>query len=150
MGLFDFFKSKPTNSHLPQHPVNNLYADNYFKNMEQIEVMWSVLQNLKGFTTPQASALENLCTKNITEYKLYINTYDGAEPPHHAPAYVRLAMLYEKQNRFEDGINICVDAIKNGAYEDGSKGKMYGRLARLIKKSGIEVSPDILKLTQEG
>ena len=146
MGIFDFFKPKPA---LNTTYVRNPYGDQYFKNMEQIDVMWSVIQNLKCFSSEQAAALEKLCIQNINEYKLYVSAYDGIEPPHHAPAYVRLAMLYEKQNRFEDGIKVCVDAIQNGAYEDGGKGKMYGRLARLIKKSGIIVGEDILRLTQE-
>ena len=151
MGLFNFFKPKPAPTPTPSVTyVRNPYGDAYFKNMEKIDVMWSVIQNLKGFSTEQANQLEALCKQNIQEYKLYVSKYDGIEPPHHAPAFVRLAMLYEKQERYEDGINVCVDAIRSGAYEDSSKGKMYGRLARLIRKSGASVSDDILKLSQEG
>lgn len=146
MGIFDFLKPKPT---LNTTYVRNPYGDQYFKNMEQIEVMWSVLQNLKAFHTPQAQQLEQLCKQNIQEYKQYIG-FENSEPPHKAYAYVRLAMLYEKQERWDEGIEVCVDAIRTGAYEDGSNGKMYGRLARLIKKSGRPVNEDILRLTQEG
>ena len=148
MGLFDLFK--PQNQQPYRYGYQkNPYADTYYKNMEKIEVMWSVLQNLKGFHTPQAYELEQLCKQNIMEYKQYISFEQMREPPHHAPAYVRLAMLYEKQERYKAGIELCVDAIQNGAYEDGNKGKMYGRLARLIKKSGITVTPDVMALSQK-
>lgn len=151
MSLFNLFKQKkqepPTyNPSQKQYPI----ADTYFKHMEEIEVMWSVIQNLKMFTSEQAQKLESACINNIEEYKLYVSQYDGIEPPHHAPAFVRLAMLYEKQQEYEKGINVCVDAIRSGAYEDNSKGKMYGRLARLINKSGITVDQNILKLTKGG
>lgn len=146
--LLNMFSQKPEKVRQPYPTYTpNPYADQYFRNMEKIEVMWSVLQNLKAFNTPQAYELEQACKKNIEEFKMYISA-GKYEPPHKARAYVRLAMLYEKQERWEDGINICVEAIRCGAYEDGSNGKMYGRLARLIKKSGKTVSAEVLQLTK--
>lgn len=142
MVFFDFFNRQPVY-------VRNPYADSYYNNMEQIEVMWSVIQNLRAFNGDQAYQLEALCRQNITEY-LKLSQFDknhDIEPPHHAPCCVRLAMLYEKQGRYEEGINLCADSIKAGAYADGSKGQMYGRLARLIRKSGLNVSDDIKMLT---
>ena len=59
-------------------------------------------------------------------------------------------MLYEKQARYDEAISICAIAIHNGITYDGSKGEMYGRLARLIRKAGKPVSDDILKLLQGG
>lgn len=141
--LLNIEKPKPVLQ--PMH-VRNPYADAYYGNLEKIEVMWSVLRNLNAFHTPQAYQLEQLCKQNIVEYKQYISLENV--PPLHAPAFVRLAMLYEKQERWDDGIKVCVDAIKSGAYEDGSNGKMYGRLARLIKKSGKTYGEEILKLTK--
>jgi len=143
--LIKAFSPKPT---LKPTYKPNPYADEYYTNMQQVEVMWSVLQNLKAFHTPQAYQLEQACKKNIEEYKLFVAN-DQHEQPRKAYAFIRLAMLYEKQERWSDGIKVCVDAIQSGAYEDGSNGKMYGRLARFIKKSGMEVSEDILKLTKE-
>jgi len=128
--------------------IENPYADQYYKHMEKIEVMWSVLQNLKAFNTQQAYDLEKACIENIQEFKLYASACQY-EPPRKVRAYIRLAMLYEKQERWDDGIKVCVEAIKSGAYEDGSNGKMYGRLARLIKKSGKDVGDEILRLTKE-
>lgn len=149
MGLFDIFKSKP------QAPVpvqKNPYSDDYFKDMEKIESAWSVLQNLKVFYGEQADSFETLCRKNAQDYHRMTEYDKSIDPncviPKHAPAFVRLAMLYEKREDYEQAITVCVEAIQCGAYDDGSKGKMYGRLARLIRKSGIDVNPEILKLAE--
>ena len=128
----------------------NPASDKYYKGLDRIETMWSVIQNLKMFTGDQADQLEMECKKNINSFH-YMIEYDkkmGAQTPKHAPCFVRLAMLYEKQERYEEAINICVMAIQAGAWDDHSKGKIYGRLARLIRKSGIQVSPDIMRLAE--
>lgn len=143
-----FFKSgKPVA--VPK-PEKNPYSDDYFILMEKIEIAWSVLNNLRSYTGDQADALERMCLNGADLYK-QMTEYDaemGFDPPPHAPCYVRLAMLYEKQERYQEGIETCVAAIKAGAYSDSTNGKMYGRLARLIRKSGIKVTDDIIKYTQ--
>lgn len=129
---------------------NNRESDKYYKGMDRIEAMWSVLQNLRIFTGEQADKFELECKKNINSFHRMID-YDmkkGMQTPKHAPCYMRLAMLYEKQERYEEAINICVMAIQAGAWDDHSSGKMYGRLARLIRKSGLQVSPDIMLLAE--
>lgn len=134
-------------------PQRNPYGDKYYEYMGKVESAWSVLQNLKLFFGDEAEAFERLCIENLALYKNMID-YDAQnasrnyEPPKHVPAYVRLAMLYEKQEKYQKAIDICVEAIKIGAYDDHSKGKMYGRLARLIKKSGVQATPDIQKLIE--
>lgn len=138
------------------NPVNynndlNAKSSKYFSTLQEIESMWSVMYNLKLMSGEKADAFEIKCKENIVELYDMLDAskkakFDSSVPPS-VPAYIRLAMLYERQERYQDAINICVDAIKAGAIDDGSKGKMYGRLARLIRKSGIEVNDDILSLT---
>ena len=147
MGLFNLIRSVIKES---PTPTKNPYSDKYFADMERIETMWSVIQNLKLYTGNEAAQFASLCRQNMTIFNLMVE-YDlknDYPAPKHAPCYVRLAMLYEKQENYKEAIDICIKAIKIGAYDDHSKGKMYGRLARLIRKSGIEVSPEILKLTE--
>lgn len=115
--------------------------------------MWSVMYNLKIINGEQADIFEQKCKDNISELYQMLDVnkkygFDSTMPPH-VPAYVRLAMLYEKQERYQEAINICVEAIKAGAVNDGNKGKMYGRLARLIRKSGIQVSDDVIALSMK-
>ena len=122
-----------------ERPVSTLY----FKQMESIDVQWAVISNLRAYNSKEAQNLELLCIQNTLLYKSIVNEFraKGIEEPHHAPCYVRLCMLYEKQGRFEDAVQMCKEAIDAGAYDDGSKGKMYGRLARLLRKAAAQI-PD--------
>ena len=52
------------------------------------------------------------------------------------PAYERLAMLYERQKRFDKAIEVCNDAIKN----DASFEVMLKRKDRLLKKPKSSVA----------
>lgn len=130
-----------------------IYIDKYYKGMEEIESMWSVMYNLKIVNGEQADIFESKCKSNLIDLYQMLDVnkkykYDSTMPPH-VPAYVRLAMLYEKQKKYAEAIDICVEAIKAGAISDGNKGKMYGRLARLIRKSGITVNDEILALSMK-
>lgn len=49
------------------------------------------------------------------------------------PSFKRLAIIYEKQGKIKDGIEICEKALKLGL-EDGTKGGFKGRKKRLQKK----------------
>lgn len=139
------------NQQIAYNSTTRTYIDNYYKGIEEIESMWSVMHNLKIVNGEQANIFEVKCKKNIEDLYQMLDLnkkcgYDSTMPPR-VPAYVRLAMLYEKQERYKEAIDICVVAIKAGAVNDGNKGKMYGRLARLIRKSGLEVNDEILTLS---
>lgn len=127
------------------------YSIPYYETIEKIEPAWSVISNLGSYTGEEAKSFEQMCKQSIKLYQKYIAKASELDPdyivPKNVPAYVRLAMLYEKQLSYNKAIDICVQAIRNGAYDDHSNGKMYGRLARMIKKSGIDVTDDIKKLT---
>lgn len=139
------------NRDLLQHEIIRKYVDRYYKGSEEIESMWSVMYNLKVTSGEKADAFEVKCRQNILDLFEMLKAqeqygFDSSMPPH-VPAYVRLAMLFEKQEKYQKAIDICVEAIKFGAINDGNKGKMYGRLARLIRKSGIDVNDDVLALS---
>lgn len=146
MGLFNLF-GKPNKSKKINMPVKNPYADNYYKGMEQLECMWSVIKNLDLLKSKEAKTFEKLCFDNKRNFQNMVgfdkrHNKDYITPPH-APCYVRLAMLYEKQEEWKKAIDICAEAIRLGAYDDHSKGKMYGRLARMLKKAGIKPTKEI-------
>lgn len=138
--IIDFFKGNKATVKTQDKSMEKLY----FKQMEAIDVQWAVISNLRAYTSDEARNLELLCLQNIQIYNKIAGNYrsTGREEPHHAPGYVRLCMLYEKQKRFEDAVLICKQAIENGAYEDGSKGKMHGRLARLLRKAAAQIPDD--------
>ena len=144
-----------------QHPQQTTYtpgyieyerSDEYYAEMERIESMWSVLSNLKAFNGDQAQQFEKVCLNNINLFMdmIQFNNAHGIENPKRCPAFVRLCMLYEKQQRYEEGIEYCATAIRAGAYNDNSNGKMYGRLARLIRKYNKPVDPSIHMLINKG
>lgn len=144
-------------SEMNQQIINDsaarIYIDKYYRGIEEIESMWSVMYNLKIVNGEQADIFESKCKSNLIDLYQMLDAnrkykYDSTMPPH-VPAYVRLAMLYEKQERYQEAIDICIEAIKVGAISDGNKGKMYGRLARLIRKSGITVNDEILALSMK-
>lgn len=123
-------------------------ANKYYDHMDKIQKKWSVLYNLRAFQNDMAIEFEQSCKENIqewVEYKSYCEKkgFLTEMAVHYVPAYVRLSMLYERQGRLLEAIQICVEAIQNGAYNDHNSSSMYGRLARLIKKSKIEPNEDI-------
>lgn len=141
------------NLQMANNATARVYIDKYYKGLEEIEAMWSVMYNLKIVNGKQADIFEEKCRNNITDLYQMLDVNKkcklDATMPTHVPAYVRLAMLYEKQERYADAIDICVESIKAGAMNDGNKGKMYGRLARLIRKSGITVNDEVLELSMK-
>lgn len=142
-----------TQQYIEYQNIIGPYSNKYFKGLEEIESMWSVIYNLKITSGEKADLFEEKCKQNLNDFYAW-NTLSEKYDAYHSspskiPAFVRLAMLYEKQGRYEEAINICVEAIKVGAVIDGNKGKMYGRLARLIRKSGLDVNDEILKLSMK-
>ena len=53
-------------------------------------------------------------------------------------SYKRLAIIYEKRKEYMNAIDVCVRAIRAGFVDDDTSGKMYGRLARMIRLSGVD------------
>lgn len=133
------------------YEADRIASSAYFKTLDDIESMWAVISNLKLTSGPQVDAFVEKCYENIEQLHNMIKVEKmygyNSHVPRSVPAYKRLAMLYEKQGDYQNAINICVDAIGMGAVNDDTKGKMYGRLARLISKSGLEVSDEIKSLT---
>jgi len=139
MGIFDAFK-RPAESSFSAAGDYARYIDAtknissmYFKQLEKIQSDWSLLYNLKDYTGFRARRFEDLCKNNIHLYKQMNSialTYHTTPAPN-APAFKRLAMLYEKQEKYNDSVAVCVDALDHNAWGDG----MQGRLVRMLKKA---------------
>lgn len=158
MGLFDFLKlennisysenvkGKWTNTAWSDKKHKEI-TDKYFPQMHNIEEEWSILYNLKNYSGTRANELEKKCIKNIEMYKKMaeIERLYGENPPPNAPAFKRLAMLYEKQHRYDEAVSVCSDALKSGA----SGGNMKSRLLRMIKKSGRTPTAEEMELIEK-
>lgn len=121
MKLFNFMKKKDNSYELMQRA-----ATLYYDGVQKIEAMWSVLYNLKKYSGDPADALEAACYKNIEDLEKMLTASRSAgfsdERPAEVAAYIRLCMLYEKQERYADAVRICAEAIRAGAYYDKSSG----------------------------
>ena len=106
-------------------------ADRYFTKMQEIEQDWSVMYNLKDYTGIRAESFEKLCLTNIADYKEMrkIDRKHGEKTATNIPAFKRLAMLYEKQGRYEEAVKVCKQAYSLGMDE-------RSRMVRMIKKAG--------------
>lgn len=118
-------------------------ANRYFSLMEKIQKNWSVLYNSKDYTGKLAQKIENMCLDDITYYKEMrrIDEKYEKKTPLNVPAFTRLAMLYEKQEKFEASVSICKEAIQLGIDEKS-------RLLRMIKKAGRTPTPEELSLLE--
>ena len=116
-------------------------ADEYFDQMQKIENDWSVLYNLGSYTNTLADNLEKDCLENIANYNKMrkIDKKYGVKSPENIPAFRRLAMLYGKQGRYEESIEICKQAYSCGMDE-------RSRMLRMIKKAGRNPTPEELNL----
>lgn len=108
-----------------------VYADRYYKRMSEIQEAWSTIYNLGAYTGILADKFEKACLANIEDYREMrrIDSKYGEKTATNIPAFRRLAMLYEKQGRFEDAVEVCKHAYSLGMDE-------RSRMARMIKKAG--------------
>lgn len=108
-------------------------SDKYYDQMtNEIQPGWSLLYQSKDYTSEFAKKYEQLCIENIKLFKemVTIEKKNDDYLSKRVPAYERLAMLYERQKRFDKAIEICNDAIRN----DASFKVMLKRKDRLLKK----------------
>ena len=114
--------------------------DEYLNDLKKVEKAWSKLYDSKQYAGTLADIFKTACLRNIELYKKISQAENGhgGTPPPNAPAFKRLAMLYEKQGLYEKAALVCQDALNHGAYGD----KMANRFERMIKKSNRTPSAD--------
>lgn len=106
-------------------------ADKYYTLLNKIENDWSTLYNLGDYTGVLAQRIESECIKAVKYFDEMkdIDEKHGESTPPNIPPLRRLAMLYERQGRFEQSISVCMTAISYGMDE-------RSRMLRMIKKAG--------------
>lgn len=117
----------------------------HYDNIEKINMLYTVANNLALPNSKEMQQVINLCLRDIelapqilNYCKEIANNYDDDNLEKYLidySSFKRLAIIYEKQKKYDKAINVCKQAIKLGFYKDGTPGQMPGRLARLIKKS---------------
>lgn len=162
MGLFDLFTPKKTEkattkqTYTPDPDAvlwDKMMKDKRFQSLQQayyqacneIESDSSVLYNLGIISGPKMDELEQKCLHAISSLELLIPLWEKYNQPLPAmcgPAR-RLAIIREKQERYADAAAICGKALKLGMPDDGTKGGMRGRLAKMIRKGNLEITPEM-------
>ena len=107
------------------------FSNSYYAYLALIEKNWSTMYRSKNYTGKMAVKIENDCYTAIDYYKKMkaVDEKYGEETPTNIPPFKRLAMLYERQNRYEDCVSICKEAYQYGMDETG-------RMKIAIKKAG--------------
>lgn len=118
--------------------------NNYQKNVRKIETKWSVMNNMKDFGGQRGKEFEKLCIQNIDDLRKYveIEVKYKKELPTKAPAFKRLAMLYEKWKEYEKAASVCRMYLQLGMRPE----KMDARMVRMIKKAGRTPTEEELKI----
>lgn len=112
---------------------------------ERYEKLYSVLLNGNLLQTPKAIELITLIQADIDiapewrQMNIEMSKLYGHAPQKYYPAFVRMALVYEKRGEYEKAILVCQNAISLGFDNDKTKGGMQGRIARLCKKANLNV-----------
>lgn len=114
----------------------------YFNLLQKIQKDWSALYNTNNYLGMRANAFEKACLQGIDYYKRMREIdqkYGQSTPTANVPAFTRLAMLYEKQEKYEESVLVCKEAISLGIDE-------RSRMIRMIKKSGRTPTTEEMKM----
>lgn len=120
--------------------------------MNEIDVAYTIANNLNMPDSPQMQHVIELCKKDIALAEMFQKSQDEIQQVRIAngwadaneptkgittfPTFKRLAIIYEKQKDYENAIAVCQRAIELGYPDDGTDGQMPGRIARLMRKAG--------------
>lgn len=135
------FKSDPLERYDQYKKEVGPVSTKYYKLLESIEKDWSILYNMKDYTGEFAKRVETNCIVNLEEYEKMrmIDKKYNEKTPNNVPALKRLAMLYEKQGRYEEAIAVCKKAWSYGMDE-------RARMIRMIKKVGREPNANEIQI----
>ena len=120
----------------------------HYENLVTLLECYKKVTAKKDYFGADANLLIKLCEDDIKIAPEFIDLhkkYNQVIPSY--PAFKKLAMLYEKRKEFDCAATVCVQAIKFGFIDDGTKGTMYGRLSRMLKLADVDV--DVEKYLQD-
>lgn len=125
-----------------KHVVNR-----HYQLIEDVKSSYKAANALEGVNGTEMEHVIALCMEDIDlagEFARYYrekhqalidggyadqNSFGNALPGY--PAFKRLAIIYEKQKKYDEAIEVCKKAIALGYVDDGTREKMYGRLKKL-------------------
>ena len=135
------FKEDETKIHQKYLREVKYSSDKYYDLLMRIQSDWSKLSKSKDYFGELAKTIEKNCKSGIKYYMKMkeIDEKYGEETPINVPAITRLAMLYEKQEKYNESIEVCKQACELGIDESS-------RMKRMIKKVNREIRNEEQKL----
>lgn len=122
------------------------YSDLFVKIGER----YTELNKGVGFSGREGTLLIRQCEEAISLYNKLIPIWKKYEEDvGFCPFYAKKAMICEKRGEFDRAAAVCVAAIRAGFDEDGTKGKMQGRLRRVLKKGRLQPTPEMQRMMDE-
>lgn len=117
---------------------------------DKIKERYTVISNVCSFSDPSVDMLIADC---LEAFELNVKIQEKAKQYKqavsvHSFELKTLAMIYEKQQEYEQAAMFCIMAIENGFTSDGTTGGMRGRLARMIKKGNLELTDQLRKILE--
>lgn len=125
-------------------------VDKHYRLMQEAEKLYTEASKAKLIDGPLIERVIDLCQQDICleeqfrQYELekikadldmgYTDQTSMPRKLANYSSFKRLAIIYEKQQRYEDAIAVCQCAIEAGRLDDGTKGQMPGRMLNLQKK----------------
>lgn len=110
-----------------------LLSQNYARDAWELHFSRQSLAELY-YMQAQYDKCESYCLEDINSVNEFIDTIDYLKDAQ-IGTFKRLAILYEKQQRYDEAIKISEKALKIGQH-DGTKSGYEGRINRLKKKLG--------------
>lgn len=122
-------------------------VNRHYQLIEEVNSGYKAANALEGVNSAEMEHVIALCIEDINlaeEFASYYreknqalidggyadrNSFGNALPNY--PSFKRLAIIYEKQKKYCEAIEVCKKAIALGYVEDGTKNKMFGRLKKL-------------------
>jgi len=133
--LYFVFKKKPKKT----HKVNASAEDEHFDLMPKIDELYSSVMYSKDYTGRKAKQLEELCKRDMSLAPAVWRCMKRDSPSLRSrptyPSYRQLATLYERRGDYENAVEVCKKAIRDGYNDDGTQMKMSGRLERIKNRA---------------
>lgn len=113
----------------------------YFQSMEKIQKNASLLYQAGITSGEPMDELISQCRENIELFDKWkaMSIDSGEELPVNVPAFKRLAIIYDRQGKYDLELEVCKEAIARGL-DMG----MESRAAKCAKKLGIELNDDTI------
>lgn len=117
--------------------------DKHYKYLNEINLLYKEARKLPSYNTDKMENVISLCLKDI-ELAPYFLEYNKKEAKSYGvslkswipnfPTFKKLAIIYEKQGKYLEAIEICKQAISLGFNNDDTRDGLLGRIQKLEQK----------------